>query len=205
MKAKSYTSAEASAVAKVPLKAVHKAIDGRLVRPHRTRRGHRIQRLLSAEHLVYLRLEAEGVRLLPLKSRRELARALESAPGADAVTVSGGSALLVQVKQARKDVERELKRLHKAGQMAVSDPGIMGGIPVYKGTRIPINLVAEMMAQGATVEEILEGYPALGREQVELAPLYAAAFPRRGRPVRRPWQQEKPVDVTRYRRGAGAR
>jgi Protein of unknown function (DUF433) len=58
--------------------------------------------------------------------------------------------------------------------------------------------VATMSAQGASVEEILDGYPALSREQVELAPLYVAAFPRRGRPVRRPWTNQKPVHVALY-------
>jgi uncharacterized protein (DUF433 family) len=197
---KSYTPAEASAIAKLPLKAVHKVIEGRLIRPQRSRRGNQVQRLLSAEHLVYLRLEAEGVRLLPLASRREVARTLESAPNSDIVTVSGGSALVVQVKSARKDVQREMKRLHKVEQMVVSDSEVMGGTPVYRGTRIPVDLVATMSAQGASVEEILDGYPALSREQVELAPLYVAAFPRRGRPVRRPWANQKPVHVALYPR-----
>jgi uncharacterized protein (DUF433 family) len=203
MMQKSYTPAEASAVAKLSLKAVHKLIDGRLIHPQRSGNGNQTQRLLSAEHLVYLRLEAEGVRLLPLQSRREVARAIESAPGVDMVAVSGGSALIVQVKSARREVERELKRLRKAEQMVVSDPEILGGSPVYKGTRIPVDLVAAMTAQGASVEEILEGYPALSREQVELAPLYVAAFPRRGRPARRPWAKQKPIHVALYPSAAG--
>ena len=92
-------------------------IDGRLIRPHRSRRGSQVQRLLSTEQLVYLRLEAEGVRLLPTASRREVARAVESALNADVVAVSGGSALVVQVKNARLDVERELGRFHRVEQM----------------------------------------------------------------------------------------
>jgi uncharacterized protein (DUF433 family) len=200
MTRKAYTPAEASAIVKLPLKAIHKVIDGRLIRPHRARRGSQVQRLLSAGQLVYLRLEAEGVRLLPMASRREVARALESAPDADVVAVSGSSALVIQVKNARRDVERELSRLHKIEQMVVTDPEIMGGTPVYRGTRIPIDLVATMSEKGATVEEILEGYPALSREQVELAPLYVAAFPRRGRPARRPWAKQKAVGVAQYSR-----
>ena len=200
MTEKAYTPAEASAIVKLPLKAVHKVIDGRLIRPHRSRRGSQVQRLLSAEQLVYLRLEAEGVRLLPMASRREVARAVESAPNADVVAVSGGSALVVQVKNARRDVERELRRLHKVEQMVVSNTEIMGGTPVYRGTRIPVGLVATMSEQGATVEEILEGYPALSREKVELAPLYVAAFPRRGRPARRPWAKQQPIRVVDYPR-----
>jgi uncharacterized protein (DUF433 family) len=192
----SFTPAQASAVAKLPLKAVHKLIDGRLIHPRRTRRGSETQRLLSREQLVYLRLEAEGIRLLPVSSRREVARAVESSPGVDSVAISGSSVLIVEVKTARLEVERELKRLRKVEQMIVSDSEIMSGTPVYRGTRIPVELVAAMMDQGASVEEILNGYPALSREQVKLAPLYVKAFPRRGRPARRPWSRQKLIRVT---------
>ena len=86
------------------------------------------------------------------------------------VAACGGSALVVQVKRARKEVERELKRLHKVQGMAVSDPEIKGGAPVYRGARIPVDLVATMLEQGASTEEILKGHPALNHKQVELAP-----------------------------------
>ncbi|MFP5206459.1 MAG: DUF433 domain-containing protein [Acidobacteriota bacterium] len=196
----SYTPAQASAVAKLPLKAVQKLIDGRLIRPRRMRSGRETQRLLSPEQLVYLRLEAEGVRLLPLAARREVARTVVSKPEVHSIAVAGGSALVIEVEHARREVEQELKRLRKVQAMVVSDPEIMRGTPVFKGTRIPVELVAEMAAEGATVEEILAGYPALSREQVELAPLYVAAFPRRGRPAQRPWAKKKPVRITRQRR-----
>jgi uncharacterized protein (DUF433 family) len=196
---KAYTPAEASAVVRLPLKAVHKALDSRLIRPQRSRQGNHIQRLLSAEHLIYLRLEAQGVGLLPVATRREVARGIESAPNADFIAVSGSSALVIQVKNARRDVERELKRLRKAQCMAVSNPEIIGGTPVYRGTRVPVDLVAAMLAQGASTQEILDGYPSLNQEQVELAPLYVAAFPRRGRPARRPWAKQKPLHVARHK------
>ena len=76
-------------------------------------------------------------------------------------------------------------------EMVVSDPDMMRGTPVFKGTRIPVDLVADMLAQGATAGEILEGYPTLEREMVAAAPLYLRAFPRRGRPGRRPWRGKK--------------
>jgi hypothetical protein len=37
----------------------------------------------------------------------------------------------------------------------------MRGMPVYRGTRIPVELIADMLNRGASVDEILEGYPAL--------------------------------------------
>jgi uncharacterized protein (DUF433 family) len=77
-----------------------------------------------------------------------------------------------------------LKQLARMQQMVVCDPGIMLGAPVFKGTRIPVDLVADMLSQGATADEILQGYPALDREKLAIAPLYMRAFPRRGRPRR---------------------
>ena len=67
----------------------------------------------------------------------------------------------------------------------------MRGTPVFRGTRIPVDLVADMLAQGATAEEIHEGYPTLSNERIAIAPLYKRAFPRRGRPSRRAWQGKK--------------
>ncbi|WP_263353296.1 DUF433 domain-containing protein [Acidicapsa acidisoli] len=186
-----YTPAQASAVADLPLKAVHKLIDGRLIRPRRRRVGRETQRFLSQNQLVYLRLEAEGVKLLPLATRREVAKAVANSPEIDMVHLSEGSAVTIQVKHVRQEIEQQLMRLTKAQQMTTSDPEILRGTPVYRGTRIPVELIAEMLADGASVEEILEGYPALDRTKVELATLYVRAFPRRGRPSQRPWTAAK--------------
>jgi uncharacterized protein (DUF433 family) len=198
-----YTPAQASAVADLPLKAVHKLIDGRLIHPRRKRVGRETQRFLSQDQLVYLRLEAEGVRLLPLAARREVAKAVESSPKIDTVSLSEGSAVTIQIKHVRQEVEEQLSRLREAQQMTISDPEILRGTPVYRGTRIPVELVAEMLADGATVEEIVEGYPALDRERVELAPLYVRAFPRRGRPSQRPWAGAKKSAALRAKGLAG--
>jgi uncharacterized protein (DUF433 family) len=99
--------------------------------------------------------------------------------------------LFVEFKFARRKVESQLKQLAHIEEMVVTDPQIMRGTPVFKGTRIPVDLVADMLAQGATAEEILEGYPTLSEEKIAMSPLYMRAFPRRGRPSRRPWQGTK--------------
>jgi len=186
-----YTPAQASAVANLPLPAVHKLIERRLIRPRRLRTGRSVQRMLSRGQVLYLRLEAEGVRLLPLASRRAIAKQIESSPEIDAVVLTEGSAVVIQVKSVRLELDLDLRKLERAEDMIVSDPEIMRGTPVYRGTRIPVDLIADMLSQGATPEEILAGYPALDREKVELAPLYVQAFPRRGRPAFRPWAKRK--------------
>lgn len=186
-----YTPAQAAAVTGLPLAAVHKAIDSRLISAASSRSRDSVRRLLTKEQLIYLQLEAEGLRLLPVATRREIAGSIQRSARAERFPVADGAALQVEVGSARRKVERQLKQLARLEEMVVSDPEIMRGTPVFKGTRIPVDLVADMLAQGAGAEEILEGYPALSNEKISMAPLYMRAFPRRGRPARQPWRGRK--------------
>lgn len=193
-----YTPSQVSAITGLPLAAIHKAIEYHLIRPKRVREGTLVTRRLSKPQVLFLFLEARGLRSLPLPARREIARAVERNPGIDAMAISEGSVVMVELKSARQKVEAELDRLAKAERMVESHPEIMLGTPVYRGTRIPVHVIADMLGQGATVEEILEGYPALTLEKVDLAPLYVKAFPRRGRPPARPWAVKRPRRVTQH-------
>lgn len=56
-----------------------------------------------------------------------------------------------------------------------SRPGVLGGKPVLKGTRISVELVLERFAAGATEEDLLKSYPHITREQIRAAFAYAAA------------------------------
>jgi uncharacterized protein (DUF433 family) len=186
-----YTPAQASAVTGLPLAAVHKAIDSRLIRPRIARSGATVRRLLTKEQLIFLQLEAEGLRLLPVGTRREIAESIQRSPKTEKLRVANGTALVIEIGSARRRIESHLKQFARIEEMVVRDPEIMRGTPVFKGTRIPVDLVADMLAQGATAEEILEGYATLNKEKIAIAPLYMRAFPRRGRPSRRPWQGKK--------------
>jgi uncharacterized protein (DUF433 family) len=172
LQTEAYTPSQVTAVTGLPLAAVHKAIEYRLIRPRRVRQGNTVARLLSKPQVLFLCLEARGLRSLSLPARREVARAIERNPNTDVMSVSEGSVIIIDCKAARKEVETGLYRLAEAERMVESDPDIMRGTPVYRGTRIPVDAIAEMLCQGATIEEILEGYPALTREKIEFAPLY---------------------------------
>src|SRR5215467_6702769 len=165
-----YTPAQAAAITGLPLAAVHKAIDSRLIRPRAARSGSTVRRLLSKAQLIYLQLEAEGLRLLPVGTRREIAESIQRSPKTEKLPVANGTALLIAIGAARRAVEGQLKQLMRMEQMVVSDPEIMRGTPVFKSTRIPVDLVADMLGQGASIEEILEGYPTLNQEQIAIAP-----------------------------------
>ncbi len=54
------------------------------------------------------------------------------------------------------------------------NPKIMGGKPVVKGTRVTVEQILRLMAQGLSVEEILKDYPHLCREDISAVLLYAA-------------------------------
>jgi len=56
----------------------------------------------------------------------------------------------------------------------VVDPKVMVGKPVIKGTRITVEYVLTLLAQGLTVEGILKDYPHLARDDVAAVLLYAA-------------------------------
>ncbi len=46
------------------------------------------------------------------------------------------------------------------------DPKKLGGKPVIKGTRVPVQIILEYVEDGATIDEILDDYPHLTRDAV---------------------------------------
>lgn len=60
-----------------------------------------------------------------------------------------------------------------AGRIEVN-PDVMLGKPVIRGTRIPVELLLQKMAEGATEAELLDAYPRLAREDIQAALAYAA-------------------------------
>jgi uncharacterized protein (DUF433 family) len=56
----------------------------------------------------------------------------------------------------------------------VAEPGILGGKPCIRGTRISVELILELLASGGTREEILRAYPQIQPEGLTAALQYAA-------------------------------
>ena len=46
----------------------------------------------------------------------------------------------------------------------VKGPDILGGTPVFHGTRVPIQTLFDYLESGETLEEFLEGFPTVSRE-----------------------------------------
>lgn len=47
------------------------------------------------------------------------------------------------------------------------DPEILGGTPVFSGTRVPIQNLHDCLKAGETIDEFLEAFPTVSRELVE--------------------------------------
>ena len=46
----------------------------------------------------------------------------------------------------------------------ISDPEILGGTPVFIGTRVPVRIIFEHLEAGDSLEVFLEGFPSVSRE-----------------------------------------
>ena len=72
----------------------------------------------------------------------------------------------------------------------VRDPRVVGGQPVFKGTRVTLRTVLASLAEGATTPEILADFPTLSEEDVRAAIAFAAASAQEDLP-----QLESPVNT----------
>jgi uncharacterized protein (DUF433 family) len=55
-----------------------------------------------------------------------------------------------------------------------SDPGICGGEVCTRGTRIPVTVILDNLAEGVSRDEVLRSYPSLSPEHISAALAYAA-------------------------------
>ncbi|HXP73104.1 MAG TPA: DUF433 domain-containing protein [Stellaceae bacterium] len=189
------TLAEAAVVASVTVRDINRVIDERILpeRFYSLEGGRRIH--LAACPLVGFYFHA--AKALTSEERGLLIRLLSERIGPDTHralrwrkdsrpadwTINDGF-LTVSLWEFATSAETRLARLAEAREMVVEDPDILGGTPVFRGTRIPVYDVAASVAAGLPFERIRGAYPGLDDRAIELATIYAEATPPRGRPRR---------------------
>jgi len=47
-----------------------------------------------------------------------------------------------------------------------SNPNVMGGTPVFHGTRVPVQTLLDYLEAGDSIDDFLEGFPSVSRQQV---------------------------------------
>ena len=178
--APTYSANEAACITGVPLKQVHRIIDAGLLESAATE-GRRA-RAVHGGGLVGLKLAHETAGVLTRDGRRCLLRCLLDHPDANTARARGVS---VDLRPMRNQVRQGLSRLARARAAISCDDAVLSGTPCIKGTRIPAHDIAEMRANEDSVQAVREAFPQLSEDRIELAVLYARAYPRRGRPKRR--------------------
>ncbi|MDE0035430.1 MAG: DUF433 domain-containing protein [Deltaproteobacteria bacterium] len=172
----SWSANEASCVTGVPLKQVHRIIDaGLLGEAAQNRDGSRV--VLGAG-LIGLKLAYQLGTILTREGRRRLIQRLFDEPAAEAVY---DEPLSVDLRLISEAVCRRVSLLAEAKGMVETDDNVLGGTPCFKGTRIPVHDIAAMLANGDSVAALQASYPRLTEAQISAAPIYAEAYPRRGR------------------------
>lgn len=184
-----FSAREVAELANVPVRAVDKAIEEKVLAGIRRVRGRR--RMLPLHAVPYAAIVARLPLTLSLATKRDLARALSKRPVArmTAEPVKIAPAVTVDVKTlVGRDLARRAERYSRARDRYIAvDPDIMGGTPVVRGTRMTVYSVLGRLSGGDSIEDILGDNPHLTREAVETAALYARTHPLVGRPGGRPW------------------
>lgn len=62
--------------------------------------------------------------------------------------------------------------------LVVNDPNIMHGVATIRGTRIPVSVILDSLAAGASEAEILRDYPSLTSDAIRAALRYGAVLAR---------------------------
>jgi uncharacterized protein (DUF433 family) len=186
MRPRWFTATEAAALTQLPLKVVNNAIDSQLV-PIADGRDAAAGRRLRVTGLLALTLERQLSSYLLLPMRRALFRMVETRPYLKRVS---RGVLKIDLREPRRQLAKALRCLRRSRALVTENTEVFGGDPVFKGTRIPVHVVAKLLDEGDTETELREAYPRLTAEMLRLAPLYAAAYPLRGRP-----RKPKPSDI----------
>lgn len=93
----------------------------------------------------------------------------------------------------------------QAAALVTTDPEVLGGTPVFAGTRLPLDVVLSSLAKGIDLERLRASYSFLTEAHVQAAKVYEQVHPRRGRPRRlSEMNPEVPRRVTRIARRTAA-
>lgn len=169
---------EAVCVTGVPLKQVHRIIDAGLLGV--AKRGDGRSRAVHRDALVGLKLAHDTMDLFTLDGRRRLVRYLLDHPHAGTARERNVS---VDLRAMKSEVRRGLSVLSSARDAVECDEAVLSGAPCFKGTRIPVHGIADMLANGDRARGHSRGVSAPHEEEDRACdPLCAGLSPARATP-----------------------
>jgi len=81
-------------------------------------------------------------------------------------------------------VSSKVKEVRQADALVNSNPEVMGGVAVFSGTRVPLDMVLDSIADGIDIDRLKASYPFLTDAHINAAKVYSEVHRRRGRPRR---------------------
>jgi len=181
------TRREAAEIGGIPLKAIDKAVEQRVVKARRRRGG----TWLEANDVAALVLLHQLPPGLPVALKRRLRNWLAGPrPLPAGAEFSLSEAVVVSVTEHVVEARRRALEYARLREKYIeTNPAVMGGAPVIRGTRLPVRSLARLIELGERPEVLREDHPGVSEKAHDIAVVWAAAHPRRGRPVP-PWRAE---------------
>ena len=185
-----FSTKEAAVLAGLSEKAIRHEMARGIARPESVRVGKAARRAMDARDIFYLSLVAAlPVALKPsdrrdlyVLIRRRLAKRGRWETKLRRLRLRGVVEVEIDPRPVRRDVDRRVGVFVRGRRRVASDPNVVGGEPVFAGTRIPVRHVGLLAKKKTALEEILEDYPALSGEDIEFARFFVELRPDPGRP-----------------------
>jgi uncharacterized protein (DUF433 family) len=205
MNAPFINSAEAAFIAEVSDRDVNRVIDEHIVPDSLIQRdsGRRIARLAAAFISFYFKTESVFSAQLrkrvlsTIAGRVSATKSWEHALALSFVAADFDKAshffkfsaeepavLTLDISKYVEEASARARMVDDALEQISVDENVLGGVPVFKGTRVPIEVVLASLSEGVDLERLCESYPFLTPGAIEAARIYATVRPRRGRPRR---------------------
>lgn len=173
------TVPEAAFLARVSPRVVQHEIDERIV-ASRMSGGRRI---ISGVDLLYLSAVRRVHDQMAPRLRRQVRNAIFHSATQN-VEIASIDLFEVSLAALENDVLGNFETLERIKRDFIeSRPEVLAGEPVLRGTRLSVRLIADLVRQGAGVDELAEDYD-VTPEQVEAAITFDRVTPTRGRPRR---------------------
>ena len=199
MHKRGFSLREAAAVAEIPESTIRTAIEKRSIKPPSSRVGKSIRYEFDLNELLFIKLLTAFPFPLPKGDKDSLRKLLSESAGSagrwqrrgpDLLIEKGELSVSVHFHPLREQLVQNVNLYRQGRDRIVSDPEILSGEPVFKGTRIPLVHIAGLFRKSVSKTEIQEDYPALSDLDLAFASIHARMSPAPGRP-------RKPLELGR--------
>lgn len=190
-------TAEAAFIAGLSDKQIQRVVDEHIIEMPliQQENGRRYARLAAAFAKFYFDFEdvlTAGARRDAIKQVAK--RVLDRSDVADLMALNISPLIMswdVEVKQLQVtflkhvvDAQSRAAQVDAANRAIVEDEAILGGVPVFQGTRVPVDTVVAMARSEQAFASLQDHYPFLTPQLLQAAEIYQSVHPRRGRPTK---------------------